>query len=274
MKIAVLLENTACAGGIGAAHGLSLYLETPGHKLLFDMGPNAAFAENAQAMGVDLGAVDTAVLSHGHYDHAGGLDLFCRRNSAAGIYVQAAALAPCWSAGKGEPRYIGVPRSGLAHRDRFILCRGDRRIDGELFLFSSVTGEAFPTAANRTLLMEGPEGLVPDTFAHEQDLLVTAEGKAVLIAGCAHRGIVNILRRCEELLGRSPDYLFAGFHLHDPATGRPEPEALLRAVAEELAARPTRYFTGHCTGEAAYGVLKERLGDQLSHMGGGMTFAL
>ena len=122
--------------------------------------------------------------------------------------------------------------------------------------------------------MEGREGLVPDTFAHEQDLLVTAEGKAVLIAGCAHRGIVNILRRCEELLGRSPDYLFAGFHLHDPATGRPEPEALLRAVAEELAARPTRYFTGHCTGEAAYGVLKERLGDQLSHMGGGMTFAL
>ena len=128
MKIAVLLENTACPEGIKAAHGLSLYLETPGHKLLFDMGPNAAFAGNAQTLGVDLERVDIAFLSHGHYDHAGGLDLFCRRNSAAGIYVQAAALAPCWSAGKGEPRYIGVPRSGLAHRDRFILCRGDRRL--------------------------------------------------------------------------------------------------------------------------------------------------
>lgn len=274
MKVTVLLENTACAGGIKAAHGLSLYLETPAHRILFDMGPNAAFAENAQTLGVDLERVDIAFLSHGHYDHAGGLDLFCRRNSAAKIYMHPGALGSYWSTGRGEPRYIGVDQAGRAHRDRFVLCGDGQVIDGELRVFSDIRTADYPTSANLSLKERTEEELRPDPFLHEMDLLVTAEGKTVLVAGCAHRGVVNILRRAEELLGRSPDYLFSGFHLYNPATGQPEPEELLRAVAEELAARPTRYFTGHCTGEAAFSVLKERLGDQLSYMGGGMTFAL
>ena len=81
MKIVTLLENTAGDAGLCAAHGLSLYIETPKHKILFDMGPDARFLDNAKKLGVDLSAVDIAVLSHGHYDHGGGLRAFCEINS-------------------------------------------------------------------------------------------------------------------------------------------------------------------------------------------------
>ena len=92
MKIITLLENTSSRPGLAAARGLSLYLEAAGRRVLFDMGPDASFLENARALGVDLSAVDTAVLSHGHSDHGGGLAAFCAINARAGIYLRREAL--------------------------------------------------------------------------------------------------------------------------------------------------------------------------------------
>ena len=86
MRVCVLMENTRSSPVYCAEHGLSLYLETGGHKVLFDAGQSGAFAENAQKMGVDLAAVDAAVLSHGHYDHGGGLRAFLAVNDHAPVY--------------------------------------------------------------------------------------------------------------------------------------------------------------------------------------------
>lgn len=109
MKIVTLLENTACREGLRAAHGLSLYIETPRHKLLFDMGPNEDFLANAGALGVDLTAVDLAVLSHGHYDHGRGLAAFCRCNDHAPVYIHSDAFGAFYALDEGgEPRYIGL----------------------------------------------------------------------------------------------------------------------------------------------------------------------
>ena len=104
---------------------------------------------------------------------------------------------------------------------------------------------------------------------------MTEHGKTVLFAGCAHSGIVNILNRAEDILGRAPDAVFAGFHLYNPSLGQSEPRSLVDAVGERLRARKgARYVTGHCTGDDAYAWLREKLGDRLSYMATGTTFTI
>lgn len=110
------------------------------------------------------------------------------------------------------------------------------------------------------------EGFRPDGFAHEQHLLAEENGKAVLLAGCGHLGIVNILRAAERRLGRRPDMVFGGFHLFELKPDAPESQALLAATAAELAKGTTIYYTGHCTGDWAYDRLRETLGDRLRVM--------
>ena len=101
MKIITLMENQAC-GGLCAARGLSQYIETPKHKIVFDMGPDGGFIQNAKKLGVDLAAVDVAVLSHGHSDHGGGLRAFCEVNSQADVLVHPDAFGDFYAVVPGE----------------------------------------------------------------------------------------------------------------------------------------------------------------------------
>ena len=111
MKVTVLMENTALEGcGLTPEHGLSLYIEYRGRKLLLDAGASEKFADNAQALGVDLAAVELAVLSHGHNDHAGGLGQFFRLNRQAPVYICAGAAGPVYAEHPDGRRFIGIDR--------------------------------------------------------------------------------------------------------------------------------------------------------------------
>lgn len=270
MKIITLLENTACDAGLCAAHGLSLYIETPKHKILFDMGPDGRFIENAKKLGVDLSAVDIAVLSHGHFDHGGGLRAFCEVNSRADILIHTDAFGNFYALEEGkEPRYIGLDPELWELESRVIPTADFVKLDDELTLFSDEP-EMFPAlAASAKLHVETPDGLRPDPFTHEQNLLVTAWGKSVLFAGCAHRGIVNILAGAKERLGRLPDAVFGGFHFFELDPADPESARLIDDTGKALLAGETVYYTGHCTGDYAYERLHAILGDRLRHMSGG-----
>lgn len=267
MKIVTLLENTSRRPGLAAARGLSIYVETGERKILFDMGPDASFLNNARALGVDLAAVDAAVLSHGHSDHGGGLAAFCEINAQAKIYLRREALGAYYAVLPGqEPRYIGLPRLVSTLSERFAFT-GDREdLGGGLTLFSDVRDEPSLRAAAPKLQERTGQGFRPDGFAHEQHLLVEEGGKAVLLSGCGHLGIVNTLRAAERHLGRRPDAVFGGFHLFELNPEEPESQALIAATAAELAKGNTVYYTGHCTGEWAYERLKETLGDRLRPM--------
>ena len=267
MKIVTLLENTARRPGLAAARGLSLYVETDRRKVLFDMGPDASFLDNARSLGIDLAAVDTAVLSHGHSDHGGGLAAFCKANQQAKIYLRREALGAYYAVLPGqEPGYIGLPPEAGDLAERFAYTGALERLDQGLTLFSGVEDQPSLRAAAPKLQEKTMEGFRPDGFAHEQHLLAEENGKAVLLAGCGHLGIVNILRAAERRLGRRPDMVFGGFHLFELKPDAPESQALLAATAAELAKGTTIYYTGHCTGDWAYDRLRETLGDRLRVM--------
>lgn len=276
MKVTTLMENTASGAEFCAAHGLSLYFETPRHRILFDMGPDPRFAENAEKLGIDLAGVDVAVLSHGHYDHAGGLRTFLGRNGRAKVYLHDGAFGQYFAARPdGSMEYIGVDPSLRAFQDRFVMTRGLTKIDGELTLFDEVPDNFDGLTASAKLKEKAADGTYrPDEFHHEQDLLITAEGKTVLVAGCAHRGIVNIRDKAAALLGREPEVVIGGFHLFQLDPEDPESAALIARIGGALREGKAVYYTGHCTGPAAYEKLKATLGGRLHALSGGAAFEL
>lgn len=264
MKIAVLMEDTCGNPECKYEHGLSVYVETQKHKLLIDTGASETFLENASKLQIDLTQVDTVILSHGHYDHSGGIMAFYRINPDAEIYMQQSAGDEYYH---GE-RYIGIDKR-IARLPNVHLLDGDFGIDEELFLFSRITGRKYFAKSN-LLLSKRIEGRNrQDTFAHEQCLVITQNGKHTLISGCAHNGILNIIERYKELFGDDPDTVISGFHMMKKGEYSEEERQDILETAKELCKLETTFYTGHCTGQKAIDlmapVMKEKL--RLMHCG-------
>ncbi|WP_295076781.1 MBL fold metallo-hydrolase [Ruminococcus sp.] len=183
MKIVTLVENTCGHEGCIAEHGLSVYIETKKHKLLLDMGQTDAVVKNAEILGIDLSAVNTVILSHGHYYHSGGILPFSHINNTAQIIMQKKAADPHYN---GE-RYIGIDKA-ILDLPNVRLIDGDMKIDDELFLFSGITGRRCYPQGNRKLSRMENGQKVPDDFAHEQFLVINQNGKHWLLSGCSHNG--------------------------------------------------------------------------------------
>jgi len=259
MKITVLCENTACGRDIDAEHGLSLYIETERHKLLFDMGQSDLFIRNAEKLGIDLSLVDIAVVSHGHYDHGGGLGEFLRINRDAPVYISKYAFGEYYN---GEGKYIGLDPA-LRDSGRLIAVGDHLRIDGELELYSCNERERKYGTDPFGLGIKRDGDIRPDDFLHEQYLCISENGKRTIISGCSHKGIFNIMGWF------LPDVLVGGFHFMKLDPG--EDGGRLTAAAELLMRYPAEYYTGHCTGEEQFAFLKNIMGDRLRYISSGSS---
>ena len=137
MKVKVLVENTSVSSKYRSKHGLCLYIQTAKHKILFDLGPNGLFLENARKMGVNISEIDTVIISHGHVDHAGALSLFLQNNHSAKIYIRESAFDRHYTKVLGLPFSVGLDRS-LKENKQIIFTDSVEVIDEELTLFSDV----------------------------------------------------------------------------------------------------------------------------------------
>jgi 7,8-dihydropterin-6-yl-methyl-4-(beta-D-ribofuranosyl)aminobenzene 5'-phosphate synthase len=274
MLIKTLVENTTASPSLGCEHGLSLWVQTACHTLLFDMGAGPLFAENAQKMGVDLQMVDTAVISHGHADHGGGLAEFLQKNQKATVYLQQHAFEGHFAnRPNGECAYVGLNRD-LLPNSRFVFTSGHFAIDKELSVFSKVPNRRLAPSGNQKLLAEQNGVKTPDDFSHEQNLVILENQNRVLIAGCAHNGIVNILDHFYTLYGCYPTHVLGGFHLYDRASQESESPARVSEIAQCLRQTGAQFYTCHCTGQTAYAQLKEELGGQMHYLATGAELTI
>ena len=284
MRIINLVENTEGASGCGVEHGLCFYIETEKHKLLMDTGQTGLLLENAEKLGIDLTEVDTVVLSHGHYDHGGGILPFAKINPTAKIYVPEAAFGEYYSMNKdGEPHYIGLAKeiqelpqvikvSAEAKPEASEEAKaadGIYRIDDELALFSGIGSEHVIPSTNQRLKKKTEDGFVQDDFAHEQCLVISEGVKKVLLSGCAHHGILNIMDRYCELFGEEPDFVISGFHMMKKHNYSDEDINMIIDTALALRQYKTVFYTGHCTGVEPYNAMKKLMGDQLHYVHSG-----
>ena len=278
MKLINLIEDTAGAPGCTPAHGLSFYCETAQHKLLMDLGPGEATLLNAAKLGVDVKAVDTVILSHGHYDHAGGILPFVSRNPRAAIYMQQTACAPFYAddgeaAAPARYRYIGMD-AAIKSLPQVKFLTGDTVIDNALELFTVDERVAPLPFPNRRLLLKEGNAFVRDHFEHEQCAVLREGDKCLLLSGCAHSGILNILEAFRKKYGRAPDAVLSGFHLSLKRAYTQNEAEEIRHLAAKLRRYPTAFFTCHCTGEAAFEIMKSIMGEQLHFVHTGQRITL
>ena len=273
MRIINLIENTEGRYGCVNEHGLSFYIETEKHRALLDLGQTNSSIQNAETLGIDLKTIDTVILSHGHYDHSGGIMPFTGINDHAVIYMQQSAGGEYYAddgklAVGDRYRYIGIDKE-ILKLPQVRLIQGDHVIDNEIELFTIGKRTHMLPFTNKRLLIKTEAGFVPDDFVHEHFLVVRDKGLSVLMSGCAHNGILSILDAYKEKYGDLPDVVISGFHLMLKREYRENELEEVRAIAEELSKYPTKFYTCHCTGVPAFEEMKKIMGNQLEYVHSG-----
>lgn len=266
MIIKALVENTSISKDLGSEHGLSLYIETEDHKILFDVGASGLFLENAKKLGVNIADIDYLIISHGHNDHGGGLRLFLQENTKAEVFLHRLAFDKYYALHPNNKlEFIGL-EDDLKQSKQIVLTSDRFFINKGIQLFSNIIQKGPRPISNSGLLMEQNEQMTDDTFAHEQILVIEEDGKKLLVTGCAHNGIVNILEHYYDLNNSMPDYVIGGFHLSSKAIGSNEDFDAIDKISNYLVDTKPKYYTCHCTGIEPYKRLKSVMGEKIDYM--------
>lgn len=270
MIITALSENTSISPEIKSEHGMSLHVKTNKESILFDTGASSIFLENAQKLGIDIPSVSKVIISHGHYDHGGGLSAFLKVNNKAKVYLNKYAYGNYYSVREGNEKYIGLDKK-LLPQERFVFIDGDARIDETLEIFSGVRNKILSPSCNSSLFMreEGDVKSRADDFRHEQNLIIREEGNTILLCGCAHNGIVNILEHCVDKYRSLPTHVIGGFHLYSHSLDKSERPETVFEIGRYLLDSSAEYYTGHCTGDEAYNILKRTMAQMLHKISAG-----
>ena len=271
MKITILVDDRAGCPGLQHEHGLALWIEVGGRSILFDTGQGGALENNARELGVDLEATEAVVLSHGHYDHAGGLARVLRRAPGAHVYGHPSLVLPRYSVHAGVSRSIAMPVPTLAALQRLpesrlhwlqqpFLLADDIGLSGLIPRATDYEDSGGPFYLD-------PKGIHPDPLEDDLALWLRSPHGLVVCVGCAHAGLVNTLEHVRSLNpGDNVRAVIGGFHL-DGAS----PERLQQTISALRQLGLERVVPCHCTGDRAVAALGQALGERAAPGAAGLT---
>lgn len=279
MRIITLADNKTQSNELKTEHGLSLYIETDDNqKILYDTGQSNLFIQNAKKLGVDLNRIDKVVISHGHYDHIGGLIDFLQINSTAKVYINATLFNyKYFSLKNGVKKLNGFSPKLLAYRNRFVLLDKNTHIDN-LWMITTIN-KPYNMPKGNAILYRQKDGVEElDKFDHELILAINTTKGLCVFTGCAHNGILNIANTIQTTLPHNEIYcMYGGFHLIDGKEYvEVETAQELTQIAHELTKLlpKTQFYTGHCTGEKAINTLSQTMKEQLKPFYVGMEITM
>lgn len=279
MKIIVLVENMTynkAPKGIKSEHGLSLYIEACGKKVLFDTGQSELFIHNAEKIGINISEVDYLIISHGHMDHGGGIKHFFKVNNKAKVIMHKDSKGKFYTKILGFlPIYIGLDLKILgdySHRITYI--QQDFDIATGISLSVGIPANFPQPESNRHLYVKKENHFIQDNFNHEIILNIKESDGCVLFTACSHSGIINMINRYTEDRLIPIKAIFGGFHLYNPMSKKNEKSSYINLLIKELQKFDTIFFTGHCTGMRNYISIKSILKEKIQYFHSGQTFEL
>lgn len=245
MRLTILAENFTRSPYIVPEYGLSMHVATPDASILIDTAQGIGLFNNARTMGIDLAEIDMLALSHGHFDHADGVASLLKFHGPMPVWAHPAVEAAHYRFVNGRKYFIGCHLSRAAVDLR--PATGKTEISRRVWAVEVPASRRDPQFAQNGahLVLDGPDGLVPDPFEDEISFVVEGEKGLSVLLGCAHAGVVNILEEVSDLFGtRSFAYVIGGMHMAD------QDEPFVERVTGTLAGRfkVDSWRPCHCTG--------------------------
>lgn len=263
MELVTLIDNLVYGEGLIGEHGSSFLIKTRNKKILFDTGQTSAIITNAMYLAEDLTDVDFVILSHGHYDHCGGLEAFLEINKTATIYLKPKAFNEKISLRDNIEHFIGfkLKKPLSEYSNSFILLEEDTEIAEGIEIIANIHTYTHDLVDTARFFVKDDNNLVQDQFNDELFLFIKEGEQAFLFTGCSHKGILNILKTAyEKNAHKDIQYVFGGMHFNGE---------LLRHLDQYLMQFKhfgiKSFYVNHCTGIDGYFRLKLKFPQKVNY---------
>lgn len=273
MEIITLVENLVYNKDLKGEHGLSFLIKIDNYKILFDVGQTGLILENAKLLEENLDDIDFVILSHGHYDHTGGLEKFLEINHTAKIIMKKNILQQKYSSSTGSIRKIGFKLRDRYknYPNEFLFLEEDYILNDNIKIITQVDEYTDFEKIKQNLFIKKDDDFIMDQFQDELFLTIIKDNKLNIITGCSHNGIINIIKTAiDNTKINDINLVLGGMHLtgiklNEKSLQDENNNKIQKTIEELKKLKIEKIYTNHCTGIDGFIKLKNSMGDKISY---------